>query len=110
MTERNQKGSLGEHTHMCDDASEQYYSERGFSRPVGRRHAGLLSLLTYFWVNPLLNKGAACKIQENTAEAFVDPPNRARLQAEQFSAAYEGMQVHIPFQLLQVLQWCMYHA
>ena len=71
------------------DTSEQYYRERGFSRAVGIGHAGILSLLTYYWVNPLLQKGAACDIQENTAEAFVDPQNKANFQAEQFSAAYQ---------------------
>ena len=80
---------------MCDEkyGSEQYYRERGFSRAVGRGHAGILSLLTYYWVNPLLQKGAKCDIQENTAEAFVDPQNRARFQAEQFSAAYDRSKV-----------------
>ena len=80
---------------MCDkkDVSEQYYRERGFSRAVGRGHAGILSLLTYYWVNPLLQKGAACDIQENTAEAFMDPQNSARFQAEQFSTAYQRAKV-----------------
>ena len=80
---------------MCDEkyTSEQYYRDRGFSRAVGRGHAGILSLLTYYWVNPLLQKGARCDIQENTAEAFVDTQNRARLQAEQFSAAYNRSKV-----------------
>ena len=82
---------------MCDkkDVSEQYYRERGFSRAVGRGHAGILSLLTYYWVNPLLQKGAACDIQENTAEAFVDPQNRARFQAEEFSTAYQRAKVDL---------------
>ena len=78
---------------MDSDAERQYYSSRGFDRPVGRGRAGWLSRLTYFWVNPLLRKGAECKIEEDTAEAFVDPPNRGYLQAEQFAAAYESMQV-----------------
>ena len=78
---------------MGNDANEEYYGSRGFSRPVGRGRAGFLSKLTYFWVNPLLQKGAACKIEEHTAEAFVDAPNRGYLQAKQFSAAYKDTQV-----------------
>ncbi len=81
---------------MDKDAKEQYYCSRGFSRAVGRGSAGFLSKLTYFWVNPLLQKGAACKIEEHTAEAFVDAPNRGYLQAKQFSAAYKDTQVCLP--------------
>lgn len=75
------------------EVDEHYYSSRGFSRPVGRGNAGLFSLLTYYWVNPLLDKGARCELQEDTGEAFVDRPNRGRIQAEQFSAAYVAMRV-----------------
>ena len=75
------------------NADGNYYSSRGFERPVGRGRAGWLSRLTYFWVNPLLQKGVQCNIKEDTAEAFVDPPNRGYLQAEQFASAYESMLV-----------------
>ncbi len=75
------------------EGDEQYYSSRGFARPVGRGNAGLFSLLTYYWVNPLLDKGAKCELQEDTGEAFVDRPNRGSIQAQQFSAAYDTMRV-----------------
>ena len=85
---------------ISSSADGKYYSSRGFDRPVGRGGAGWLSRLTYFWVNPLLQKGVECGIKEDTAEAFVDPPNRGYLQAEQFAAAYENMQVW-PLTVLQ---------
>lgn len=82
-------------SHATDvgNAYGNYYSCRGFHRPVGRGRAGWLSRLTYFWVNPLLQKGVESKIEEDTAEAFVDRPNRGHLQAAQFAAAYKSMQV-----------------
>ena len=83
------------HTNDNGNPHGYYYSSRGFDRPVGRDRAGWLSRLTYFWVNPLLQKGVESKIEEDTAEAFVDPPNRGHLQAEQFAAAYKSMQVWI---------------
>lgn len=88
-------GAKQKHHSMAStpEGDEQYYSSRGFSRPVGRGNAGLFSLLTYYWVNPLLDKGAKCELQEDTGEAFVDQPNRGRIQAEQFSAAYDTMRV-----------------
>ena len=93
MTDGEAKAPISHANDMGSNASANYYSSRGFDKPVGRGRANWLSRLTYFWVNPLLQKGAECKIHDDTAEAFVDPPNRGYLQAEQFAAAYESMQV-----------------
>lgn len=73
---------------------------------VGYEHAGLLSRVTYSFVDPLVRLGVSKQIDENTSAQYLPSDDQADKLAKEFDAAYTKSQVrrllHI---LLQHAHW-----
>ena len=78
---------------MLRRRSPEWFAQRGFDRPVGVESAGFFSKICFNWVWPLIQRGNAKTIHEDTALAFVREDTRAPRLADEFDAVYDRLRV-----------------
>ena len=61
--------------------------------PAGYERAGLLSRLTYHFVEPLIAAGVGGRIDERTSAQYLPSADHAETLATEFEAAYSAVQV-----------------
>lgn len=62
-------------------------------QPVGYEHAGIVSRVTYHFVEPLIRLGVRQQIEEGTSLGYLPSDDHAEKLAADFHSAYAAVQV-----------------